>query len=86
MDEVQLYVRKGLVKFKVYDNEETANNEKLACAKSSAVAHSKKYYFCENNTITEEIYKAIATMRNTLKLRTNLGIEWSVGRNWLETH
>jgi len=86
MDEVQLYVRKGLVKFKVYDNEETAKSEKLGYTKSSAVAHSKKYYFCENNTITEEIYKAISTMRNTLKLRTNLGIEWSVGRNWLETH
>lgn len=86
MDEVQLYVRKGLVKFKVYDNEEEAKNEKLGYTKSSAVAHSKKHYFCENNIVTEEIYKAITTMRQTLKLRTNLGIEWSVGRNWLETH
>lgn len=85
-DEVQLYVRKNLIKFNVFDNEDYANKKKQQCKQSSAVAHSKKYYFCENNLVTTEIYKAIATMRELLGLRTNLGIEWSVGRNWLETH
>jgi hypothetical protein len=85
-DEVQLYVRKNLIKFNVFDNEDDANKKKQQCKQSSAVAHSKKYYFCENNLVTTEIYKAIATMRGLLGLRTNLGIEWSVGRNWLETH
>lgn len=70
----------------MYEDEETAKTDKLNYKQSSAVAHSKKYYFCENNLVTTEIYKAIATMRELLGLRTNLGIEWSVGRNWLETH
>lgn len=85
-DEQQLYVRKNLVKFNVFDTKEEAIENKERCSNSSDVSHSKKWYYVQNNNVTEAIYKAVSSTCDVLALRVRLGIAWSVGRNWLETH
>ena len=81
-----LYVRKPLIKFNTFDSEEEAITAKANCQNSSDIGHSKKHYFVENNPITQCIYNAVADVGETLGLRVKLGIAWSVGRNWYETH
>lgn len=85
-DEQALFVRKPLIKFNTFDSEEEAIAAKTNCANSSDIGHGKKYYFVENNAITQCIYDAVACAGETLNLRVKLGIAWSVGRNWYETH
>ena len=85
-DEAQLFVKKQQVTFKTFDSEDEAIAAKANCVNSSDIGHGKKYYFVENNAITQCIYDAVACAGETLNLRVKLGIAWSVGRNWYETH
>lgn len=54
--------------------------------KASTIGNAKKWYYVENNPVSQAIYDAVDFACETLSLKVPLGIEYSVGRNWMECH
>lgn len=85
-DEVQLAVSEELISFRTGDEDEL-KKEKAAMLGSSAMGVGGNVpFFCPPNKVSEIIQDSVAGACKELGFRVDLGIEWSVGRNWFETH
>ena len=45
-----------------------------------------KFYLDGQNQLTDIILEAIQNVIKILRLKVDLGIEWSIGLNWRDTH
>ena len=87
-DEQQLAVNPKLIKFKMFETKEEAEEfiAKWEGSQLSALGHGKKYYVALPNQVSSAILKACKRVEELLELKFELGIEWMVGRNWAECH
>ena len=86
-DEAQLAVSKELIEFCVGEDKDEMLLKKASVAGSSAMGiGGKKPFFCPPNKVSKIIQDSVAGACKELEFRVDLGIEWSVGRNWFETH
>jgi len=85
-DEVQAFVKKHLISFKTFDTKEAAEEAAAKDVNASSVGHAKKLYYCPENTVSKCLMESLNVLQKELALNVPLGVEWIVGRNWLECH
>jgi len=88
-DECQLYVKKDLVKFEMFESKEQAQDfikNWKGEGQLSAVGEGRVWYVCPPNIVSLAIEYGMRKTEELLKLNVPLGYEWIVGRNWYECH
>lgn len=85
-DEVQAFVKKNLISFKTFDTKEAAEEAAAKEVNASSVGHAKRWYYCPENTVSKCLMESLNILQKELALNVPLGVEWVVGRNWLECH
>lgn len=87
-DECQLFLTKNMVEFKVFQNEEEANefSSSWQGEQLSTIGHGKTWYVCLPNEISRAVEYGIKKTEEILKLNVPLGYEWSTGKNWYSCH
>lgn len=87
-DESQLAFNPSIIKYKVFETKEEAEQYKNNEGQCSAVKKSKddKYFIALPNDISISTENAIKKTKNLLKLNVDLGYEWVVGRTWGDCH
>ncbi len=85
-DEAQAFAKKNLISFKTFDTKEAAEEAAAKDVNASSVGHAKKWYYCPENTVSKCLMESLNILQKNLALNVPLGVEWIVGRNWLECH
>lgn len=86
-DEQQLAVHPSLMHVQGFKTEEEALEAKNSTKGTSAIGHGSKGPYVGFETIPVQcIEKGIKSACEELKLRVDLGFEWSAGLNWAQTH
>lgn len=89
MDECQLFMKRELINFKMFKEEQEAKDfvsNWTGENQLSAIGHGKVWYVCEPNVASQAIEYAIQKTGEILNLNVPLGYDWIVGRNWFECH
>ena len=89
MDECQYAIPKLWYHPVYFDNKEEAENYRIENNMCTPVHYSEKlskFYLDGQNQLTDIILEAIQNVIRILRLKVDLGIEWSVGLNWRDTH
>ena len=88
-DECQYAIPKSWYHPIYFDDKEEAENYKIQNNMCTPVHYSEKlskFYLDGQNQLTDIILEAIQNVIRILRLKVDLGIEWSVGLNWRDTH
>lgn len=88
-DECQYAIPKSWYHPVYFDDKEEAENYKIQNNMCTPVHYSEKlskFYLDGQNQLTDIILEAIQNVIRILRLKVDLGIEWSVGLNWRDTH
>lgn len=87
-DEAQLAVKKDIIKYKLFDTEESAKEftKNWEGEQLSAVSEGKTWYVALPNDISTAIGNSINKAVKLLNLNVPLGYEWIVSRNWFGCH
>ena len=87
MDEAQVEVSKDLVKFKMFETEEEANDFHEEGKVWSDVGKSPKGGYYRSHTIVGELAaKAVKEAGDYYNLNVELTAGYQIGRNWKECH
>lgn len=85
-DEAQSEITKGLVKWKKFNNEESAKEFQKENPLWAGPIHNEKGYFLGTSIADEILQEAIEQTNKYYKLKVPLAVEPQYGRNWRECH